>query len=170
MRDTGTASLERAYAQGWAISAFWTYTQEITQAIRFRGAGHRSAGDPASRRQRLQVELAAQAVLAADLAGVPVGVHLDHSRDLDQVKACLAAGYTSVRVDSTALPFEQNVEFTRAAVEAAAAYGAWVEGELGAIPGDEDRSQAGHRGELTDLARASIKIPALADPVVASAV
>ncbi len=154
MRDHGTDTLRDAYESGWAIGAFSTYTQELTQAIC-------RAAEDARRPVILQAgasafshagarELAAQAVLAADLSGVPVGVHLDHSRDMEQIQACLEAGYTSVMVDGSHLPFEQNIALTRAAVEAARPYGAWVEGELGAIAGDEDRSEHAVTGEFTD--------------------
>jgi tagatose 1,6-diphosphate aldolase GatY/KbaY len=158
VRDRGTATLRAAYEQGWAIGAFSTYTQEITQAICLaaKDAGRPvivQAGASAFTHAGLH-QLAAQAVLAADLAEVPVGVHLDHSRDLAQIRACLEAGYTSVMVDGSHLPFDENVALTRATVEAAAPYGAWVEAELGAIPGDEDRSQHAAAGELTDPARA----------------
>jgi len=158
MRDHGTQTLRMAYEQGWALGAFSTYTQEITQAI-CRAA--QDAGRPVILQAGAsafghagRAELAAQAVLAADLAGVPVGVHLDHSRDLAEIFACLDAGYTSVMVDGSHLPFEENVALTRAAVAAAGPHGAWVEGELGAIPGDEDRSLHAQAGDLTDPRRA----------------
>jgi tagatose 1,6-diphosphate aldolase GatY/KbaY len=159
VRDRGTGTLTRAYREGWALGAFSTYTQEITQAIcrAAEDAGRPvvvQAGASAFVHAGLE-ELAAQAVLAADLATVPVGVHLDHSRDLAQIEACLRAGYTSVMVDGSHLSFEDNVALTREAVALAAAHGAWVEGELGAIPGDEDVSQSTAAGELTDPARAA---------------
>jgi len=158
MRDRGMESLRTAQAQGWALGAFSTYTQESTQAICL-------AGEDTGRPLILQAgasafahagraQLAAQALLAADMAGVPVGVHLDHSRDLGEIRECLQAGYTSVMVDGSHLPFEDNVELTRAAVQAASMHGAWVEGELGAVPGDEDRSEHTPPGQLTDPRRA----------------
>lgn len=157
--DRGLESLRTAQAQGWALGAFSTYTQESTQAICLAGedtgcplilqAGA-SAFAHAGREQ-----LAAQALLAADMAGVPIGVHLDHSRDLEEIRGCLQAGYTSVMVDGSHLPFEENVKFTRAAVKAASTHGAWVEGELGAVPGDEDRSEHTAPGQLTDPGRAA---------------
>ena len=108
MRDHGTQTLRMAYDQGCALGAFSTYTQEITQAI-CRAA--QDAGRPVILQAGAsafghagRAELAAQAVLAADLAGVPVGVHLDHSRDLAEIFACLDAGYTSVMVDGSHLP------------------------------------------------------------------
>lgn len=158
MRDRGTATLATAYGQGWAIGAFSTYTLEITQAI-CRAAQEIGApviiqAGASAFSHAGMAELAAQAVLAADRAGAPVGVHLDHSRDLAQITACLEAGYTSVMVDGSHLPFEDNVALTHETVALAAAHGAWVEGELGAIPGDEDVSLSITAGELTDPARA----------------
>jgi tagatose 1,6-diphosphate aldolase GatY/KbaY len=159
VRDRGTGTLTRARDEGWALGAFSTYTQEITQAI-CRAA--EETGQPVLIQAGASAfahagrdELAAQALLAADLASVPVGVHLDHSRDLAEIEACLQAGYTSVMVDGSHLSFEDNVALTRQAVAMAAPFGAWVEGELGAVPGDEDVSRAVTvRGELTDPARA----------------
>jgi len=158
MRDRGTATLATAYGQGWAIGAFSTYTLEITQAI-CRAAQEIGApviiqAGASAFSHAGMAELAAQAVLAADRAGVPVGVHLDHSRALAQITACLEAGYTSVMVDGSHLSFEDNVALTHETVALAAAHGAWVEGELGAIPGDEDVSLSITAGELTDPARA----------------
>lgn len=163
MRDWNTGTLTRAYRQGWALGAFSTYTQEMTQAI-CRAAEHTAqpviiqAGASAFSHAGM-AELAAQAVLAADLATVPVGVHLDRSRDISQIAACLRAGYTSVMVDGSHLPFEDNVALTRETVALAALHGAWVEGELGSIPGDEDVSRSIAAGALTD--------PALAEKFVA---
>jgi len=158
VRDRGTGSLTRAYQQGWALGAFSTYSQEITQAICLAA---QDTGQPVVIQAGASAfphaglaELAAQAVLAADLAAVPVGVHLDHSRDLGQIRDCLEAGYTSVMVDGSHLPFEDNVALTRETVALAAGHGAWVEGELGAIPGDEDVSLSVAAGELTDPTRA----------------
>lgn len=84
----------------------------------------------------------------------PVGLHLDHSGDLDEVRACLDDGYTSVMIDGSRLAFADNVALTRRAVELAHAYGAWVEAELGHIAGDEDRSTDAGPGQLTDPAEA----------------
>ncbi len=144
MRDLGLQSLHDALREHRAIGAFSTYTMEQTQAI-CRAAEQADlpviiqAGASAFSHTRL-AELAPSALRAADLARVPVGVHLDHSRDLGQVRAALEAGYTSVMVDGSHLPFEDNVALTSAAVTAARDFGAWVEGELGSVPGHEDRS------------------------------
>lgn len=69
---------------------------------------------------------------------VPIALHLDHGRDFDSVKAAIAGGYTSVMIDGSSLPFEQNVELTREVVKYAHERGVTVEGELGVLAGVED--------------------------------
>jgi fructose-bisphosphate aldolase class II len=76
-------------------------------------------------------------VLMAENAAVPVAVHLDHGDDFNKLKQALDMGFTSVMYDGSALPFEENAAGTKIAVELAAAYGASVEGEIGAMGREE---------------------------------
>ncbi len=69
---------------------------------------------------------------------VPIVLHLDHGKDFDSVKAAIEGGYTSVMIDGSSLPFDQNVELTREVVKYAHARGVSVEGELGVLAGVED--------------------------------
>lgn len=69
---------------------------------------------------------------------VPIALHLDHGKSLESVKACIDGGYTSVMIDGSSLPYEQNVELTREVVKYAHPYGVTVEGELGVLAGVED--------------------------------
>lgn len=69
---------------------------------------------------------------------IPVVLHLDHGRDFDSVKVAIAGGYTSVMIDGSSLPFDQNVELTREVVKYAHKRGVTVEGELGVLAGVED--------------------------------
>ncbi len=94
--------------------------------------------------------LIAAARAVAGGAAVPVGLHLDHSRDLDEIRRCLDAGYSSVMIDGSRLALGANTELTARAVEVALPYGAWVEAELGHLSGDEDRSTGAGAGEPTD--------------------
>ena len=71
---------------------------------------------------------------------MPVGVHLDHCTQLEEIEACIALGYSSVMFDGSHEDFEDNVTLTRLVVEQAHAAGVWVEAELGALAGDEDAS------------------------------
>lgn len=69
---------------------------------------------------------------------IPVVLHLDHGRDFDSVKAAIDAGYTSVMIDGSSLPLEDNIELTREVVKYAHGFGVTVEGELGVLAGVED--------------------------------
>ena len=82
--------------------------------------------------------LAAMVRHEADRTAVPVALHLDHCKDLQMCKECVDGGYSSVMIDASSFPFEQNVEMTRQIVEYAAGKGVSVEGELGGVPGVED--------------------------------
>lgn len=69
---------------------------------------------------------------------IPVIMHLDHGKDFESCKAAIDNGYTSVMIDGSAHPYEQNVELTREVVKYAHARGVSVEGELGVLAGVED--------------------------------
>ena len=69
---------------------------------------------------------------------IPIALHLDHGRDFDSVKAAIDAGYTSVMIDGSSLPLEENIELTREVVKYAHERGVTVEGELGVLAGVED--------------------------------
>jgi len=66
---------------------------------------------------------------------IPIVMHLDHATELDDIRAALDNGFTSVMYDGSSLPFDKNVEMTRKAVELALPYGASVEAELGLVGG-----------------------------------
>ena len=69
---------------------------------------------------------------------IPVVLHLDHGRNFDSCVAAIAGGYTSVMIDGSSLPFEENMELTREVVKYAHPRGVSVEGELGVLAGVED--------------------------------
>lgn len=68
----------------------------------------------------------------------PIGLHLDHGKSFADVKACVDAGFTSIMVDASHLPFEENVRESRRAAEYCHFYGIPVEVELGALQGKEE--------------------------------
>jgi ketose-bisphosphate aldolase len=159
MLATGIDLLTHAREDRRAVPAFTTYTLESTRAI---CAAAQSTGLPvivaagsSSFRGVGREPLAAAALAAARQASVPVGVHLDHSTDPEEIAACVALGYSSVMIDGSHLPFEENVAVTRAVVERAHADGVWVEGELGGLAGDEDASSDAVAAQLTDPAQAA---------------
>jgi len=77
-------------------------------------------------------------------ATVPVVIHLDHGQTLEQVMRAIRTGYTSVMIDASALPFEENIAITRHITEVAHAAGVSVEAELGTIGVAEGSSEGGH--------------------------
>lgn len=150
-------SIRTLYAEaergGYALGAFNMDTLESLEAILEAAEAERApvivqVGQGALRAHPLG-PLAALVREAAAAARVPVAVHLDHGQSLDQVRACLAAGFTSVMIDGSRLPLEENIALTRQAVDLAHAAGVPVEGELGQIGGVEDGH--GVHGDMAGL-------------------
>lgn len=79
-------------------------------------------------------------VQAAKEAKVDVAVHLDHGLTFETVDKALELGFTSVMLDASTLPFEENIARVKVVVEKARKYGATVEAELGLVGGSEDGS------------------------------
>jgi len=86
-------------------------------------------------------------------ASVPVVLHLDHCKDLEVIRACIETGWTSVMIDASSKPFEENLELTRRVVEMARPAGVSVEAELGEIGGVEDE-EAVEASRLADPEKA----------------
>ena len=84
-------------------------------------------------------------------ASVPVALHLDHSLSFEACNAAINAGFSSVMIDRSALPFEENIRETKKVVERAHAAGVTVEGELGRLAGEEgDIAVKGPEAAQTD--------------------
>ena len=81
--------------------------------------------------------------------GVPCALHLDHASDFELIKECVMSGYTSVMIDASHLPFNENIEATRRVVDIAKERGVSVEAELGTIGGKEDGA-SGKKIEFVD--------------------
>ncbi len=71
-------------------------------------------------------------------ASVPVAIHLDHCKDLEVIRHCIEHGWTSVMIDASSLPFEENMALSQQVVDMARPHGVSVEAELGEIGGVED--------------------------------
>jgi fructose-bisphosphate aldolase class II len=93
--------------------------------------------------------------LIAEEKKVPISLHLDHGKDMDIIAKCIEGGFTSVMIDGSALPFEENIAVTAKVVEMARPKGVSVEGELGKLAGIEDNVSVAERDAmLTDPAQA----------------
>jgi fructose-bisphosphate aldolase class II len=79
----------------------------------------------------------------AHRASVPVAIHWDHGGTYEQMIVAIQAGFTSVMIDASLLPFDENVALTRKVVEAAHAVGVQVEGELGTIGANDSYGESG---------------------------
>ena len=132
----------RAYREGYAIGAFNVNNMEIIQGIMQAGAEERSplilqvsAGARSYAGQTYIMKLVEAALSEAD---IPVVVHLDHGADFEICKSCIDGGFTSVMIDASKYPFEENIEITRRVVDYAHERGVVVEAELGKLAGVED--------------------------------
>ncbi|MFI3142188.1 MAG: class II fructose-1,6-bisphosphate aldolase [Clostridia bacterium] len=136
---------EDAYKGGYAIGAFNVNNMEIIQGI---VAAAKAKNSPVI----LQVSKGARAYAshtylvklveaAVEETGLPIALHLDHGPDFETCKSCIDGGFTSVMIDGSHLPYEENVAVTKKVVEYAHAHGCVVEGELGQLAGVEDDVQ-----------------------------
>ncbi len=75
---------------------------------------------------------------------IPIVLHLDHGDSLELVKSCIEGGFSSVMIDGSHLPYEENIKLTKSVVEYAHAHDVTVEGELGVLAGIEDEVVAEH--------------------------
>ena len=88
--------------------------------------------------------------VAAERAGVPVAMHLDHGSSFGLAMQALRAGYTSIMIDGSHEGFEENIAVTKAVVDACAPSGIPVEAELGKVGGKEDDLDGGEGDGYTD--------------------
>ncbi|TDA30412.1 MAG: class II fructose-1,6-bisphosphate aldolase [Hadesarchaea archaeon] len=158
MLVAGGELLLRARREGYAVGAFNIQNLEGLWAVTGAAVEERSpvivAVSPgAIRYGGLRLLATAVRTVAEDLP-VPLALHLDHGEDLETVSRCLEAGFTSVMIDGSHLPFRENVDLTRKAVELAHPRGVSVEGELGRLAGMEEKSVEEREALLTDPAQA----------------
>jgi len=133
---------EKAYAGGYAIGAFnvnnMEIVQGITEACKLEDAPvilQVSAGARKYAKHAYLMKLVEAALEDTDL---PIAVHLDHGPDFETCKSCIDGGFSSVMIDGSHHPFEENIAVTKRVVDYAHERGVTVEGELGRLAGIED--------------------------------
>ena len=136
---------KKAYEGGYAIGAFNVNNMEIVQGIT-RAAKKLNAPvilqcSAGARKYASHGYLVAMVKAAAEETGLPIALHLDHGPNFETCKDCIDGGFTSVMIDGSSLPFEENIAVTKKVVEYAHAHGVVVEGELGTLAGVEDDVQ-----------------------------
>ena len=136
---------QKAYHGGYAIGAFNVNNMEIVQGITEAAKEVNaplilqvSKGVRAYANHTYLIKLVEAAIIET---GLPICLHLDHGDSFDICKSCIDGGFTSVMIDASSKPFEENIELTRKVVEYAHDHGVVVEAELGALAGIEDDVQ-----------------------------
>jgi len=133
---------KKAYEGGYAIGAFNVNNMEIIQGITEAAKEVNaplilqvSAGARKYANHTYLMKLIEAAIIETDL---PIAVHLDHGDSFELCKSCIDGGFTSVMIDASHLPFEENIKLTKQVVDYAHPRGVAVEAELGRLAGVED--------------------------------
>ena len=139
---TTTEMFKKAYKGGYAIGAFNVNDMEMVQAIVEAAneckspvilqvsAGARKYANPVYLKHLVEA--------AVETTDIPIALHLDHGADFDICKASIDGGFTSVMIDASSKPWDENIAITKSVVEYAHAHGVVVEAELGKLAGVED--------------------------------
>ncbi len=140
---TTTEMFKKAYDGGYAIGAFNVNNMEIVKGITEAAQEEKaplilqvSKGARAYANHTYLVKLVEAAVI--ECPDIPIALHLDHGPDFETCKACIDGGFTSVMIDASSKPFEENIAITKKVVEYAHDHGVVVEAELGTLAGVED--------------------------------
>ena len=142
---------QKAYDGGYAIGAFNVNNMEIVQGITEAAIEQRaplilqvSKGARAYAKHVYLMKLIEAAIADAEqTAGfdLPICVHLDHGDSFELCKSCIDGGFSSVMIDASSKPVEENIAITKQVVEYAHDHGVVVEAELGTLAGVEDEVQ-----------------------------
>ncbi len=139
---TTTEMFRKAYDGGYAIGAFNVNNMEIVQGITEAAKEVNaplilqvSKGARAYANHTYLIKLVEAAVIET---GLPICLHLDHGDSFETCKSCIDGGFTSVMIDASGKPFQENIAITKQVVEYAHERGVVVEAELGTLAGIED--------------------------------
>lgn len=135
--------ISKAQKGGYAVGAFNTSNLEVTLGI-IRGAVAKKSpviiqvSESTIKYAGLKMIANMVQTLANNEAkDVPIALHLDHGKSFRSVSECVRAGFSSVHIDASDLPFEENIALTKQAVDYAHRYGVWAQAELGSMIGKE---------------------------------
>ena len=133
---------KKAYAGGYAVGAFNVNNMEMIQAIVEAANECRSPVilqvSAGARKYANPVYLRHLVAAAVETTDIPIAMHLDHGADFEICKASIDGGFTSVMIDASSKPWEENIAITKKVVEYAHDHGVVVEAELGKLAGIED--------------------------------
>ena len=133
---------EKALKADYAVGAFNVNNMEIIQGIveaaQIENAPLILQVSAGARKYAKPAYLLKLVEAAIEDTGLDIALHLDHGEDFEICKSCIDGGFTSVMIDGSKHPFEENIALTKQVVEYAHAHGVVVEAELGKLAGIED--------------------------------
>lgn len=148
---TTTEMFKKAYEGGYAIGAFNVNNMEIVQAITEAADELRSPiilqCSSGARKYAKHAYLVHLVKAALEETNIPIALHLDHGGDFEICKQCIDGGFTSVMIDGSSLPYEDNIAVSKKVAEYAHERGVVVEAELGTLAGVEDDVKVEHGSE-----------------------
>ena len=155
---TSKELFKKAYEGNYAIGAFninnMETIQAITEACQEENAPVILQVSAGARKYANPVYLRKLAEAAVETTDIPIVMHLDHGESFDICKSCVDSGFTSVMIDASSKPFEENISITKSVVEYAHDRGVVVEAELGRLAGIEDEVNVSHENSsYTDPAQ-----------------
>ena len=133
LNDVFEPALEGHYAIAGLVVLGWESAKVFVEAAEATGLPIILQAGPACRRHTPLPILGKMFRYLADHASVPIVCHLDHGKTYEECAEALEVGFTSLMIDGSALPYEENVALTRRVVELARPHGISVEGEIGAV-------------------------------------
>ncbi len=152
MLVTNKELLDAARQGGYAVGAFNINNMEFIQAILSSAAELQSPVIIAVSEGAIKYAgfdtLVSLVRIETEGRNIPVSLHLDHGKDMGVIERCIEGGFTSVMIDGSHLPFDENIAVTREVVEKAAPAGVSVEGELGRLAGIEDNVSVSEQDAL----------------------
>lgn len=138
---TSNVIYQKAGQEGYAVGGYDSYCLEVIQAMVDAATEGQTPiliqVTPKGLRHIGLDYFMGMAMAAVERLNVPVAIHLDHGTTYDEIRDCITRGFTSVMIDSSYLPLEENIELTRRVVEFAHSKGVSVEAELGRVLGKE---------------------------------
>ncbi len=139
---TSAEMFAKAYDGGYAIGAFNVNNMEIIQGIVEAGRENNAPlilqVSKGARAYANPIYLKKLVEAAVEDSGLPICLHLDHGDSFETCKSCVDGGFTSVMIDASGKPFEENIAITQEVVKYAHDHGVVVEAELGTLAGIED--------------------------------
>ncbi len=168
---------EKAKAGGYAVGAFNVSTPEAIRGI-LEAATELNAPVVIETSEKEKNFMGARVVadIVRDLAeglNIPVAIHLDHGQNLDTVKEAITAGYSSVHIDASVLPYDDNLALTKSVVDYAHSKEITVEGELGHVGGGSEmhsESAVMEKSTYTDPVKAAEFVEATGIDILASSI